>query len=141
MMKNKWINKNDLYVVLLVIVVIAFFYKCPYDYFFGISCPGCGMTRACWALLKLDLEQAMYYHPLCILMPVLALGYILDRFHFVTIETKYKKVIAVMVCILFLGIYMIRMFQENDVVRFHPEDSFIKNIIDQIRFLIKNATS
>ena len=29
---------------------------------FGVSCPGCGMTRACFSALTFNFKQAFYYH-------------------------------------------------------------------------------
>ena len=37
---------------------------CPILYFTGISCAGCGMSRAWMCLLHLDFAGAFYYHPL-----------------------------------------------------------------------------
>lgn len=139
-MNSKLIKKRDSYIVILAIIVVAFLYKCPYDYLFGISCPGCGMTRACFALLKLDFKLALYYHPLCVLMPILAIGFLLDKFNFIKIEEKYKKLILAIICLLFIFVYILRMFHENDVVRFHPEDALIIRIWNQITEFIKNAT-
>lgn len=42
---------------------------CVFLYFLGIPCPGCGMTRALLALLRLDLAAAFSYHPLIFVMP------------------------------------------------------------------------
>lgn len=36
----------------------------PYKYITGISCAGCGMTRAWIALLHFDINTAFMYHPL-----------------------------------------------------------------------------
>jgi hypothetical protein len=41
---------------------------CPIKMLTGYPCPGCGMTRACWSLLKLDFAEAFYFHPLSYLL-------------------------------------------------------------------------
>ena len=47
---------------------------CPIKYVTGNSCPGCGMSRATWAMLRLDFAAAVYYHPLCFAIPPVAIG-------------------------------------------------------------------
>lgn len=42
---------------------------CVFLHFFGIPCPGCGMTRAMWCLLRLDFAGAFRHHPLVFAMP------------------------------------------------------------------------
>lgn len=42
---------------------------CVFVYFWGIPCPGCGMTRALLALLRLDFAAAFGYNPLIYAMP------------------------------------------------------------------------
>ena len=37
---------------------------CPIKYITGISCAGCGMSRAWISLLHLNIKDAFYYHPL-----------------------------------------------------------------------------
>ncbi len=43
---------------------LSFFWRCPIQLVFGIPCPGCGMTRAAFALLRLDFAKAFYWHPM-----------------------------------------------------------------------------
>lgn len=46
---------------------------CPTALFFGIPCPGCGLTRATLALLHGDLGAALHFHPLVfVLTPLFA---------------------------------------------------------------------
>jgi hypothetical protein len=46
---------------------------CPTALFFGIPCPGCGLTRATLALLQGDVAAAHHFHPLVfVLAPVFA---------------------------------------------------------------------
>lgn len=42
---------------------------CVFLYFLGIPCPGCGMTRALRALLRMDFAAAFAFHPLIFAMP------------------------------------------------------------------------
>ena len=37
---------------------------CIYIRFFGLPCPGCGMTRAWMSVFHLDFKAAFRYHPL-----------------------------------------------------------------------------
>lgn len=45
---------------------------CPFYRIFGIICPGCGMTRALFACLRLDFAAAWHYHPMVFSLPYLA---------------------------------------------------------------------
>lgn len=54
------------------IVIILFEYlgiTCVFKAYLGVPCPGCGMTRALWALLRLDFREAFLYNPLIFAMP------------------------------------------------------------------------
>lgn len=42
---------------------------CVFKVLFGIPCPGCGMTRALFALLRGDLAAAFKYNAVIFLMP------------------------------------------------------------------------
>ena len=56
------------------LLTLLFGITCPIKYVLGISCPGCGMTRACLHALKLDFPAAFAYHPLWVMMPPLAVA-------------------------------------------------------------------
>lgn len=47
-------------------------YGCIFRRFFGIVCPGCYMTRAILAALRLDFAAAFRYHPMFFTLPVIA---------------------------------------------------------------------
>ena len=58
-------------VLLAAVGVLVLLYHCPFRYFFGVACPGCGMTRALLAVLRGDFAAAFGYHPLWpFLLPV-----------------------------------------------------------------------
>ena len=64
-------------VVLLYALLSAVGVGCPIKYLLGISCPGCGMTRACLNALRLDFAAAFYYHPLWVLLLPFAVAFAL----------------------------------------------------------------
>jgi Protein of unknown function (DUF2752) len=50
---------------------------CPFALATGMACPGCGMTRAASLLLRGDLDGALTFHPLILLVAVqLAAGWV-----------------------------------------------------------------
>lgn len=44
----------------------AGWWRCPFRLMTGLSCPGCGMTRALRALCSGDILTSFYWHPMCI---------------------------------------------------------------------------
>lgn len=51
---------------------------CIIKYFTGYVCPGCGITRACLSVLRLDLEKAWLYNPMFWSIPVLFYSFYCD---------------------------------------------------------------
>lgn len=95
---------------------------CPFKFITGISCAGCGMTRAWLALLRLDIKGAFYYHPLFFLPPF---AVILFLFKNKINKRLYNFLIFTLIC-LFAIIYVFRLVQgTNDIVVFHPEDNIL----------------
>lgn len=41
---------------------------CAFRKITGLLCPGCGISRMCIALMRLDLRAAFHYHPLVMLL-------------------------------------------------------------------------
>jgi hypothetical protein len=52
--------------------------QCIFRRIFGVICPGCGMTRAILACLRLDFPAALRYHPMVLTLPVLFIYFIMD---------------------------------------------------------------
>lgn len=126
---------------LKVVFIIAFLYiimelagiTCPIRYITGISCAGCGMSRAWLALLRGDFNLALYYHPL-VLLPIPALIWILVRRK---LPKKVYHVGIVFICLLFIFVYILRMLKgDSDIVVFAPESGFIGRIIIYIKNII-----
>ena len=98
---------------------------CPILYVTGISCAGCGMSRAWMCLLHLDFAGAFYYHPLFWLP---AVGVILLPF-WKGIPRKVRTVLMTVVGILFLSVYIWRMLDVTDtIVVFQPEKGMLSKL-------------
>ena len=58
-------KKNDIQalagIVLFYVVLEGLGVTCPIRFLTGVSCAGCGMSRAWLALARLDLSAAAYY--------------------------------------------------------------------------------
>lgn len=117
-------------VFITIIVYVGVYLKgvpCIIKYLTGVSCLGCGMTRAWLAALKLDFSMAFYYHPL-FFMPVIILIIILNRKR---LKPKTLSVIIWAVLILFGIVYIYRMFTPNDIVVFQPEKGLLYKIFNK----------
>ena len=64
--------------VVLVLAVWHFHLPCVYRFLFGLPCPGCGMTRAVMAALRLDFAAAFGYHWMFWSVPVGYLYFLFD---------------------------------------------------------------
>lgn len=127
--KNKEVL-NTLSAIAAIIVVYGIFailrIGCPIKFVTGISCMGCGMTRAWLSVLHFDLKSAFYYHPAFWLPPLVLICWYL----------KYKKIIKnykffmFTAIITFVIIYFVRLiWSNNDIVVFHPENGILSKII------------
>jgi hypothetical protein len=78
---SQW--KTKLAVTAAYLGIVALFYfgglSCIFQQFFGIICPGCGMTRALLAALRLDFGTAFSYHPMFWSLPILYLYFLSDK--------------------------------------------------------------
>lgn len=99
---------------------------CPIKFITGISCAGCGMTRAWVLFLTGKIPAAFHYHPVFFLPPVFIL---LVLFKKRIPEKIYKGSITVMV-VIFLAVYIVRMLNPNDtIVEFDIRDSFLIQLL------------
>lgn len=123
------------------LVIIALFYlfiesigiTCPIKFITGISCAGCGMSRAYVSLIKGDVAMAFYYHPLFMLPPVLLLSLIFRN----RMNDKMFKVLISICVILFVAVYVFRLIDTSDDIvvcsinngMFYKAIEYIANIL------------
>ena len=127
-MKNE---KKETAILLAVIVVVyvagqAAGITCPILWLTGISCPGCGMTRAWLHVLQGDLAGAFAFHPL-FLLPVLLLVLWLFRRR---LSRRAKTGIAWVLIALVMIIWVVRFFLPGDpAAQFDPADGLLGRLL------------
>lgn len=113
-------------VIALYMIIESFGITCPIKYVTGISCAGCGMSRAYLSLIRLDISGAFAYHPLFILPPLVVVVYFLKR----RIPAVLYKAFMVFVVAAFLLVYLYRIIFLNDgIVVFEPQNNIVFRVI------------
>ena len=113
-------------VVVLYVILESFGVTCPIKYITGISCAGCGMSRAWMAFLQLDIAKAFEYHPLFWLVPIAVIVLLCKS----KINIKIYKIIIFTIIIMFAIVYMCRLiWSGDDVVVFEPQNNILFRII------------
>ena len=100
-------------------------YRCPLEFFVGIPCPLCGITRAFMALAKGDVALAFYYHPLWPLAPFAFGFYMLYYLEIIHPGRKVFNAVTYGLCVLLLACYIIRHIMHSPVVEIDFASSFI----------------
>ncbi len=81
MKRIKELKNSLLLTVFYIVVLLIFWYfeiPCLFKQFFGISCPGCGMSRAVLSAIKFDFASAFSYHPMVWSLPILYLFFLFN---------------------------------------------------------------
>lgn len=103
---------------------------CPIRFVTGVSCAGCGMSRAWLALLRLDFAQAFRYHPLC-LVPVPAALLLLFRRR---LPRRVSYAALGGIAALFLAVYAVRLADPADwIVVFEPANGLLGRLLGFVR--------
>lgn len=103
---------------------------CPILFITGISCAGCGMSRAWLSLLRLNISNAFYYHPLFWFPALTVFVFLFKR--------KILKEWCLAGVILFLAVYGGRMISGRDkIVVFRPEEGALFRSIAGIIQILK----
>ncbi|MBQ5851894.1 MAG: DUF2752 domain-containing protein [Lachnospiraceae bacterium] len=125
-----------------IIVIIAYFAflknyiytLCPLVLLSGYPCPGCGMTRALFRIMRFDFAGAWSMHPFIYPIGILCLMFCICRYLLNGNYMKYVK--GLMICIavgmvLFYIYRMITMFPEIEPMIYY-EGNYINRILDKI---------
>ena len=108
--------------VILYVVITSFFdITCIIKYFSGVSCPGCGMTRALKSLLVFNFDKAFYYHPLVFLLAPLTIALFTVRKNH-----KIRNILIYIAIAMFILVYLYRLiFTHTDIVTINPKSGLI----------------
>ena len=113
-------------VVVLYMAMESIGITCPIKFITGISCAGCGMSRAWLAFLQLDMAKAFAYHPLFLLVPITVIVLLCKS----KINIKIYKIIIFTIIIMFAIVYICRLiWSGDDVVVFEPQNNILFRII------------
>ncbi len=109
---------------------LIFSIPCPIKHLTGISCAGCGMTRALLSALSFNFDAAFIYHPLWVmLLPLTVL--------LVALKVKRKKlafnITVGCAAVIFLAVWIFRMISGDEIVAFELENSAVSRLIQKIR--------
>lgn len=129
-MFNKEQIKKYLYLIISAGLLSLFLYLtnigCPIKFITGISCPGCGMTRALFSLLRLDVKSAVYYHPLVFVMPFIVIIILLRN----KLGRRLFKIFTAFFIVLFIAVYICRMADAgNSIVQINLRNGLIGRIL------------
>lgn len=111
-------------------LMFLFDVPCPVKYLTGISCAGCGMSRALLSALRLDLSAAFYYHPLWIaVIP----GACLFAFFGANGKKRALSITLWSFGAVFVAVWLYRVFfTESSVVEISLHEGAIARLIEWI---------
>lgn len=100
---------------------------CPIKFLTGISCPGCGLTRAGLAAIQFHFTEAFSYHPLFFLIPVIVLLVFFENY----IKDKPIFNIFLIGCaVAFIAVYIIRLIDTtDDIVVVNVSEGLISRLL------------
>lgn len=107
------IRKNGMAFVIVAIFLVSCNFLvgtvCPIAYFFGVPCPGCGMTRASFALLRGDFRLAAQYNATIYLWALYGVLWLIDRY-VIAKKGRLSMVLLIIVCLITLVYYGYRIY-------------------------------
>ena len=98
-------------VAFAAIVLYVLGIGCPIKFITGVSCPGCGMTRAWLEALQLHLDRAVCYHPLFWVVPA---ALVVGAVH-TCVPSKATLVLLVVMIAALVVLWAVRMADPCDL--------------------------
>lgn len=88
---------------------------CPVLHFTGIPCPGCGLSRAVFALLRLDFWMAFRYNPMVYVLPPVVLLVLFRKQPLLGTE-KRERILLWSVMALWAGVWIVRLIMRDPLI-------------------------
>lgn len=130
---KKWLRGNKHVIVAAFCIVFVYLcmfavgITCPIKYVTGVSCPGCGMSRAWVHALTLHFTDALAYHPLFWLVPAALVLLFLQK------KRRPARVLLYAVMVSALAVYSFRMADPTDtVVVFAPREGLFARLLREL---------
>lgn len=118
-------------ILLYLFLELVLHITCPIKFLTGISCAGCGMSRAWLSVFRGDIHKAFYYHPLFWTLPLILIVYLLRH----RIPAKVLHILEVIIIVMFLGTWLYRFtIPDQDIVVFEPWNCFP---VRALRYIIR----
>ena len=109
-----------------LIFALALKLPCPIKHLTGISCAGCGMSRALLSALTLNFTDAFRYHPLWATVPPAAIALAV-----LGANNKKRATMILLFCLaaLFLVTWIVRLAIGDEIVRIDLAESAIAKLL------------
>ena len=114
--------------IVVLLFLLLFFYKCPFQTITGIPCPGCNMTTSLYYLLHTDIKRSFYYHALLIPTMLIFLACVYFRKN-----EKIIKILLIIWCILMIAYYISRM------IMYFPNSPMVYDKNSLIYFIFRHV--
>ena len=107
---------------------------CPIVWLTGVSCPGCGITRACLSLCRLDFAKALYYNPsIFFVLPAAVLIVVFSLKKMV----KARKTVVILAAAGMVLVYICRMaVLHSPVLELDPRNGVIPRLWRWMRSIL-----
>jgi hypothetical protein len=99
------------YIKVVVIILVATVVLsvlgigCPVKFTTGVSCPGCGLTRAWLSFFSGDISESFRLHPLFWMVPFCVLLAILEEFY----KSRVLDIVLIALVVVFVVLWLARL--------------------------------
>ena len=97
---------------------------CLIRFLTGVSCPGCGITRAIKALLELNFSKAFYYNPMVYVLLLTPI--------WIFLSPRQQNVSEWLFCVLGVCVYLVRLYINHPVIQINIQNGFLYEVIQYI---------